>query len=71
LRANRATHLQTEPPITTYLYYIPGLRANRATHHGAEIASGVYFYRLKADATQTGLGKNGKYDKTHKMVMLK
>jgi hypothetical protein len=42
-----------------------------ANRQGAEIASGVYFYRLKADATQTGLGKKGKYEKTHKMVMLK
>jgi hypothetical protein len=38
---------------------------------GAEIASGVYFYRLKADATLSNLGKKGHYEKVNKMVLLK
>jgi hypothetical protein len=38
---------------------------------GSDIASGVYFYRLKADATRSDLGKKGHYERTQKMVLLK
>jgi hypothetical protein len=38
---------------------------------GSDIASGVYFYRLKADATRSDLGKKGHYEKVQKMVLLK
>jgi len=36
-----------------------------------ELSSGVYFYRLKADATQVYMGKKEHYVKTHKMVLIK
>ena len=36
-----------------------------------ELSSGVYFYRLTADATQLYMGKKEHYVKSHKMVLIK
>jgi len=51
-----------------------GFRAihwNGRNANGAELASGVYFYRLTANATQTYMGKKEHFEKSHKMVMIK
>jgi hypothetical protein len=51
-----------------------GFRAihwNGRNAFGAGLASGVYFYRLTADATQIYLGKKEHFTKSHKMVMIK
>jgi len=47
------------------------IRWNGSNNHGAELASGIYFYRLTADATQTYMGKKEHFEKSHKMVMIK
>jgi hypothetical protein len=39
--------------------------------YGTDLASGVYFYRLQADATTTYLGKKEHFERTQKMVMVK
>ncbi len=38
---------------------------------GAQVSSGVYFYRLKTEATHEYLGKKESFEKTRKMVMIK
>jgi hypothetical protein len=51
-----------------------GFRAMRwegKNQQGADLASGVYFCRIKAEATQQHFGKLDKFERTLKMVMVK